>query len=116
MYSLFSNDQLTWEDKIMIAIEIFLGGIDATATTIAFTLYYLSKNPETQNLARSGDSEFLKACIRETLRLSPTAGGNSRFLNKDIEMGGYFIPKGVIKHEIFGNENNFIFLDFSFIP
>jgi cytochrome P450 len=98
MYYLISNDTLSWEDKIMLAIEIFLGGIDATATTIAFTLHYLSQNVEVQESARLSITEgeqFLRACIRETLRLSPTAGGNSRFLNHDTVMGDYIIPKGV---------------------
>ncbi|XP_068893179.1 cytochrome P450 CYP12A2-like [Tenebrio molitor] len=99
MYYLISNDTLSWEDKIMLAIEIFLGGIDATATTIAFTLHYLSQNVEVQESARLSITEgeqFLRACIRETLRLSPTAGGNSRFLNHDTVMGDYIIPKGML--------------------
>ncbi|XP_008190935.1 cytochrome P450 CYP12A2 [Tribolium castaneum] len=96
MYSLFSNDQLSWDDKIMLAMEIFLGGIDATATTISFTLHYLSQNPEIQKMARSQNTDFLKACIRETLRLSPTAGGNSRFLSNNTVIGGYLIPKGTL--------------------
>ncbi|RZC32340.1 cytochrome P450 CYP12A2-like [Asbolus verrucosus] len=53
MYSLLSNNNLSLEDKIMLAIEVFLGGIDATATTAAFTLYYLARNPEIQEIART---------------------------------------------------------------
>ncbi|KAJ3662902.1 hypothetical protein Zmor_007219 [Zophobas morio] len=112
MYSLFSNDQISLEDKIMLAIEIFLGGIDATATTIAFTCYYLSRDRDVQEIARSSLSEgtdFLKACIKETLRLSPTAGGNSRYLINDTIMSGYFVPKETLVlslHSGLSKDNN----------
>lgn len=99
MNSLITNDHLSWDDKVMLAIEIFLGGMDAVATTVSLTLYYLSQNVKIQEMARDSlmnGTDFLKACIRETLRLSPTAGGNSRFLNTNALMGGYLIPKGVL--------------------
>lgn len=95
MYSLFSNPNFAWEDIVMLAMEIFLGGIDATATTTAFTLLYLARNKDVQEKARQGEWEFLKCCVKETLRLSPTAGANSRFLIHDTNIGGYLIPKGV---------------------
>lgn len=101
LFELFENKNLQWEDIIMLMIETFLGGIDATATTAALTLHYLSHNIDIQNIAREESiSEntqypFLKACIKETLRLSPTAGANGRFLIHDTQIGNYLIPKGV---------------------
>ncbi|KAF5295478.1 hypothetical protein FQR65_LT10466 [Abscondita terminalis] len=101
MLSLFENKNLTREDTVMLAVEIFLGGIDAVATTLSLTLHYLSHNALVQEIARidatnNENSPFLRACIKETLRLSPTGGANSRFLTKDIEMGGFKIPAGTL--------------------
>lgn len=101
MFSLLNNEQLSWDDVIMLSMEVFLGGIDATATTAALTIHYLSQNEEVQEIARKeawSDSEhfpFLRACVKETLRISPTAGANSRFLPNDTEIGGFLIPAGV---------------------
>lgn len=100
MYSLLNNSQLTQDDANMLAMEVFLGGIDATATTAVFTLYFLALNENVQNLARldaeNEQMSYIRACIKETLRLRPTAGANSRFLSFDTEIGGYLIPKNVI--------------------
>lgn len=67
-----------------------------TATTLAMTLHYLSKDSDYQREARNDKSlQFIRACLKETLRLSPTAGANSRYLAKDAVIGGYRIPSGV---------------------
>lgn len=100
MFSLLSNKKLSWEDIVMLAMEVFLGGMDATATTASLTLHYLAKNKEIQTAARedackNNDYKFLRSCIKETLRMSPTAGANTRCLVQDAEIHGYLIPAGV---------------------
>lgn len=63
------------------------------------TLYYLSKDEDRQNIAfEDASSEphpYLRACVKETLRLSPTAGGSSRTLPVNVVMNGFEIPAGV---------------------
>ncbi|XP_074028255.1 probable cytochrome P450 49a1 isoform X2 [Leptinotarsa decemlineata] len=100
MYSLLNNNKLTEEDCVMLAMEVFFGGIDTTATTTALTLFYLAKSKKAQKQAkqesRTDCSTYLRACVKETLRLSPTAGANSRFLVQDTPIGGYLIPRNTL--------------------
>jgi len=64
-------------------------------------LHHLSLRPECQTKALSeilqpgSELPYLKACIKEALRLSPTAGGTSRFLAEEAVIGGYRIPAKV---------------------
>lgn len=70
---------------------------------MAMTFHYLATNPEIQeqayrNILAQGSAEelsFLRACIKETLRLSPTGGASSRILASDANIGGYVVPAGV---------------------
>ncbi len=41
---------------------------------------------------------LLRACLKETLRLHPTASGNSRIIHSDAVFSGYSVPSGVCLH------------------
>lgn len=101
MSNLLKNKNLSWDDVVMLAMETFFAGTDAVATTTTLTLHYLAKHQEIQSKAKEDayenvDNRFIKACVKETLRLSATAGSNSRVLIKDAVMSGYEVPAGVI--------------------
>lgn len=87
----------------MLAMEVFLGGIDALATTLTMTLHYLAQNKDVQEMARqdakTGNKEykFLRACIKETLRLSPTGGANAREIVQNATFSGFKLPAKVSK-------------------
>lgn len=76
-------------------------------------LYYLAKNPEKQEKLRDEvktlpldengkltpssflKAPYLRACLKEVMRLAPIVAGTARALEKDIVLKGYHVPKGV---------------------
>lgn len=84
-----------------------------TSIAAASTLYQLSQNPEKQErlfeelrtVLPEKDSKidvnvqenvpYIKACIKETLRMYPVIIGNGRSLQSETIISGYRVPKGV---------------------
>lgn len=72
-----------------------------TANSIIGALYLLAKNQEKQNklreeiLSKKEKRPYLRACIKETIRLMPVVGGNLRKTSKEYNALGYKIPKDV---------------------
>ncbi|RXG73457.1 putative cytochrome P450 49a1, partial [Armadillidium vulgare] len=109
---LLQKEQLTRKDVITFMLDMFMAGIDTTSHTLAFTLYLLARNPKAQRrLQDEIDSvlgkeiepidekhlaklSYLKACIKESLRIFPLVIGFNRVLTEDAVIGGYLIPKG----------------------
>jgi cytochrome P450 len=68
-------------------------------------LYELARNVSIQNaiyedikknkMKPGHISPLLRASLKETLRLHPTAGGTSRFTDSDAVLSGFHVPKGV---------------------
>ncbi|XP_071503661.1 cytochrome P450 27C1-like [Diadema antillarum] len=112
---LLASQKLSMKEVYSNACELLLAGVDTTSNTLAWTLYELSRHPDTQErlfaeiegaLALSGrdipehddlpNMPYLKGIIKETLRLYPVVPANNRVLDKDVEIGGYHIPKGTM--------------------
>lgn len=87
-----------------------------TSSALVACLYHIAKNPDKQEILRqeirsilpqpdsklSSDSlshiPYLRACFKESIRLSPIVAGGIRAAGQDIVLQGYQIPKGVILH------------------
>ncbi|OWR44198.1 cytochrome P450 333B11 [Danaus plexippus plexippus] len=84
---------------LIMAGDLLFTGVDTVGNTMSCTLYLLASHPEKQNTLRqevnSGDERksYLKACIKESLRVMPVAGGNIRQCTKEYNLLGYEIPK-----------------------
>lgn len=115
------NDPL---DVITVASELLFTGLLTTAVSASFILYHLSRNPRKQEVLfrevkrclPEGDRPvtaecldamtYLKACVKETLRMNPVALGTSRVLPNDVVLSGYRIPAGtsvLTQNQVAGN-------------
>ncbi|XP_015120970.1 cytochrome P450 CYP12A2 [Diachasma alloeum] len=107
--SLLSIDEQT---AYIMALDMLTAGIDTTGNATGTLLYHIAINHRVQEKLRAevenlltekispvtydilNNIPYLKACIKESLRLIPIAIGNLRTMQKDVVIGGYQIPKG----------------------
>ncbi len=98
-----------------LALDLMLVGIDTSSTASISVIHQLSRNLEKQeilyrelqsvlidknskmNFEMFAKLPYLRACIREALRMYPVVIGNGRILQSDAVISGYKIPKGVSK-------------------
>lgn len=84
-----------------------------TSSAVCTLLYYLAKNQDKQDILRKELREaipepkgqitndilrhlpYLRACIKESLRMVPVVPGNLRVNPKDMVLAGYRIPSDV---------------------
>ncbi|XP_026127282.1 cytochrome P450 27C1-like [Carassius auratus] len=108
---LLSNAKMSSKDVYGSISELLMAGVDTTSNTMLWALYLLSKDPEAQEAlyrdvtrVLKGDKiptaqevnsmPYLKAVVKETLRMYPVVPMNSRLISEnDIVIGGHFFPK-----------------------
>lgn len=82
-----------------MTITVLIAGFDTTSTTMAWFLYCMATHPDIQEAVveevsqQGAESQLLKNSILETLRLYPPLWFLAREAARDIELGGYAIPK-----------------------
>ncbi|KAL6423494.1 hypothetical protein ACFW04_010223 [Cataglyphis niger] len=101
------------DDIATLLMDMIILGVQAVINCEAFLLYFLAKNPRVQkrlydeiisvsskkdNITLTKESlknmPYLKACIKESLRLRPAFPYLTRLLSSSISLHGYTIPKG----------------------
>ncbi|XP_041638291.1 sterol 26-hydroxylase, mitochondrial [Cheilinus undulatus] len=108
---LLSSDRLSRAEVYICITELLLGGVDTTSNTLSWALYQLARDrgaqdrlydevtsvcpdrrePTTDDLSRM---PYLKAVIKETLRLYPVVPGNGRLISEtEVVVDNYWFPK-----------------------
>ncbi|XP_077459845.1 1,25-dihydroxyvitamin D(3) 24-hydroxylase, mitochondrial [Stigmatopora argus] len=122
------NGNLSTKELYAALAELQIGGVETTANSMLWAIFNLSRNPTTQRELLSeitrvvGPEQkpcgehlksmpYLKACIKESMRLTPSVPFTSRTLDKETVLGDYAIPKGTVlminSHAISINEEYF---------
>ncbi|XP_053287903.1 1,25-dihydroxyvitamin D(3) 24-hydroxylase, mitochondrial [Pleuronectes platessa] len=125
---ILQNSNLSKKELYAAITELQIGGVETTANGMLWAIFNLSRNPGAQRRLREEIKEavpadqnpcgehikrmpYLKACLKESMRLSPSVPFTSRTLDKDTVLGDYAIPKGTVlminSHALGSNEEYF---------
>ncbi|XP_042899903.1 probable cytochrome P450 49a1 isoform X2 [Parasteatoda tepidariorum] len=109
------KEGLDTKTAMLVFLDILLTGVQTTSHAAGFLLYHLAKNPKKQELMFEELREILqpsndgsisyetydklkysKACLKESLRLTPVVGGIIRACSKNLVISGYQVPAGTL--------------------
>ncbi|XP_077564877.1 putative cytochrome P450 301a1, mitochondrial [Haemaphysalis longicornis] len=108
-----ADKKMNFKEILTFTADFILAGVNTTAAAATFLLFHFAKNPNAQQKARQEvlavlettsnyvqpqhfeKLPYLKACLKESMRLNPSVPGIYRKLNQDVVMSGYRIPAGV---------------------
>ncbi|XP_045836144.1 1,25-dihydroxyvitamin D(3) 24-hydroxylase, mitochondrial isoform X2 [Meles meles] len=125
---IYHHNQLSKKELYAAVTELQLAAVETTANSLMWILYNLSRNPHVQQkllkeirsalpenqMPRAEDLRnmpYLKACLKESMRLTPSVPFTTRTLDKATVLGEYALPKGTVlmlNTQVLGsNEENF---------
>ncbi|XP_016991518.1 probable cytochrome P450 12b2, mitochondrial [Drosophila rhopaloa] len=97
---------------VAMVMDMLMAGIDTTSSACLTILYHLARNPSKQDKLRrelirilpeskgsltdesTKNMPYLRACIKEGLRITSITPGNFRITTKDLVLSGYQVPRG----------------------
>ncbi|MFE9663139.1 cytochrome P450 [Streptomyces sp. NPDC005955] len=87
-------------------ITLLLAGHEPTATTLAWALHELARDPrvarETARAARAGDFAYLEAVVKESMRRRPAIFESIWTLTEDVTLAGFRLPGGATLMPLIG--------------
>ncbi|XP_067856922.1 1,25-dihydroxyvitamin D(3) 24-hydroxylase, mitochondrial [Heptranchias perlo] len=125
---IYNGSELSRKELYAAITELQIGGVETTANSLLWAIFNLSRNPSVQdklneeilsvlskNQAPTAEDikkmPYLKACLKESMRITPTVPFTSRTLDEETVLGDYVLPKGTVlminNHALGWNEEYF---------
>ncbi|XP_045151416.1 1,25-dihydroxyvitamin D(3) 24-hydroxylase, mitochondrial [Echinops telfairi] len=109
----YQHSRLSKKELYAAVTELQLAAVETTANSFMWMLYNLSRNPHVQQTLRKEiqsvlpenrapraedlkNMPYLKACLKESMRLTPSVPFTTRTLDKATVLGEYALPKGTV--------------------
>ncbi|EDW48513.1 probable cytochrome P450 12b2, mitochondrial [Drosophila sechellia] len=129
--------ELNKKVAVTMVMDMLMAGIDTTSSACLTILYHLARNPSKQEKLRrellhilptpkdsltdqnTKNMPYLRACIKEGLRITSITPGNFRITPKDLVLSGYQVPRGtgVLMGVLeLSNDDNYFAQSSEFIP
>ncbi|GAB1600268.1 cytochrome P450 27C1-like [Argonauta hians] len=107
---LLGNNTFSMAEIYSNMAELFLAGLDTASNSLGFAIYLLASNPHVQQKlyeeiscklqgqpcqsSHLSNMPYLKAVVKESMRLYPVIPIGARITTEDMVLAGYHIPKG----------------------
>lgn len=106
---MISHTKLSMDEIHVNTTELLLAGVDTVSKALGFSFYLLAKNPNAQarlqhevdtvckgkpcNAENLQNMPYLRAVMKESLRMYPVIPINARVMQEDTVINGHLIPK-----------------------
>ncbi|XP_055963432.1 1,25-dihydroxyvitamin D(3) 24-hydroxylase, mitochondrial [Sorex fumeus] len=123
LWDIYRHGSISKKELYAVVTELQLGAVETTANSLMWILYNLSRNRHAQQkllmeiqsvVPANGEPRaedlknmpYLKACLKESMRLNPSVPFTTRTLDKTTVLGEYTLPKGIIrKYDLVATDN-----------
>ncbi|XP_078508144.1 1,25-dihydroxyvitamin D(3) 24-hydroxylase, mitochondrial-like [Lissotriton helveticus] len=126
--AIYADSKLSKKEMYAAITEMQIGAVETTANSLLWALFNISRNPLVQDklleeihrvlcpdqIPSADDLKsmpYLKACLKESMRVSPSVPFTTRTLDKETRLGEYLLPKGTVmtinSHALGSNEDSF---------
>ncbi|KAM5134799.1 1,25-dihydroxyvitamin D(3) 24-hydroxylase, mitochondrial isoform 1-T1 [Mantella aurantiaca] len=126
--TIYKDSKLSKKEMYATITEMLIGAVETVANSLLWAIFNLSRNPHIQNKLyaeiqsvlltdRVPSAEdlrhmpYLKACLKESMRINPSVPFTTRTLDKETVLGDYVLPKGTVltinSHVLGSNEECF---------
>ncbi|XP_068117997.1 1,25-dihydroxyvitamin D(3) 24-hydroxylase, mitochondrial isoform X2 [Hyperolius riggenbachi] len=121
--TIYKDSKLSRKEMYATITEMLIGAVETTANSLLWVIFNISRNPdiqrklyeEIQSVLSPGQAPtaedirnmpYLKACLKESMRINPSVPFTTRTLDKETVLGEYLLPKGTvltINSHVFGS-------------